>query len=407
MERTSNRDAVLDDFVRVSGSWNRPRPVRSDLNEKTMRPTLRDRFFQLDPVVVGLGTGLLILGLAMLMSATGPVAFQRTGDSLYLVKRQLMLGVLPGIVLFFFFALVDYRVWKRYAIFAFGAAVILLLCVYLPGIGARVGGSLSWISIGGLRFQPSEIVKFGFLIYLAAWLSGRSPTALRDWRESLIPFGGALGVIVLLLVLQPDTGSMAVIAGMSVLLYTVAGAPLLWFAGMLSVGAGLFWLLLKFSPYRAARFMTFLRPELDPKGIGYHINQAILAVASGGWLGVGFGKSRQKFLYLPEVEADSIFAVMAEEMGFVITLLILCAYVAFVWRCFKIAKNGKDRFGSLLAAGIGIWFSIQAGLNVGSMVGLLPITGVTLPFVSHGGTSLAVTLAAVGLVAGIPRVSRL
>lgn len=372
-----------------------------------MRLSLRDRLLQLDPVMVGLGAGLLILGISMLMSATGAVAFQRTGDSLYLVKRQLMLGVLPGAFLFLFFALVDYRVWKKYAAIALGGCVVLLLAVYLPGIGARVGGSLSWISIGGFRFQPSELVKLGFLIYLAAWLSGRTATVLRDWRESLVPFGAALGIIVFLLVLQPDTGSMAVIAGTSVLLYLVAGAPLLWFAGLLSFGAGLFWLLIKFSPYRAARFMTFLRPELDPQGIGYHINQAILAVASGGWLGVGFGKSRQKFLYLPEVEADSIFAVMAEEMGFVITLLILCAFAALIYRCFKIARESKDRFGAFLAAGVGIWFSIQAGLNVGSMVGLLPITGVTLPFVSHGGTSLAVTLAAVGLVAGIPRTSRL
>ncbi len=368
-----------------------------------MRLTLSDRFRQLDPVVVGLGVGLLILGLAMLMSATGPVAISRTGDSLYLVKRQLLLGVLPGAFLFVFFALVDYRIWKKYAFFALAGSVLLLLLVYVPGLGARVGGSLSWLSIGGLRFQPSELVKLGFLIYLAAWLSSRSVASLKDWRESLVPFGGALGLIVLLLIIQPDTGSMAVIAGTSVLLYMVAGAPILWFAGLLSLGAGLFWLLIKFSPYRAARFMTFLRPELDPQGIGYHINQAMLAVASGGWLGAGYGKSRQKYLYLPEVEADSIFAVMAEEMGFVITLIILCMYAALVWRCFKNARDSKDRFGAYLLAGIGIWFGLQAGLNIGSMIGLLPITGVTLPFISHGGTSLAITMAALGLAAGIPK----
>ncbi|MCC6563719.1 putative lipid II flippase FtsW [Candidatus Uhrbacteria bacterium] len=368
-----------------------------------MRLSLSDRFRQLDPVVVGLGVGLLILGLAMLMSATGPVAIQRTGDSLYLVKRQLLLGVLPGSFLFLFFALVDYRIWKKYAFFALAGSVILLLLVYVPGLGVRVGGSLSWLSVGGFRFQPSELVKMGFLIYLAAWLSSRSVASLRDWRESLVPFGGALGLIVLLLILQPDTGSMAVIAGTSVLLYMVAGAPLLWFAGLLTFGAGLFWLLIKFSPYRAARFMTFLRPELDPQGIGYHINQAMLAVASGGWLGTGYGKSRQKFLYLPEVEADSIFAVMAEEMGFVITLIILTAFAALVWRCFKNARDTKDRFGAYLSAGIGIWLALQAGLNIGSMIGLLPITGVTLPFVSHGGTSLAITMGMLGLAAGIPK----
>lgn len=371
-----------------------------------MRLSLSDRLRQLDPIIVGVSLGLLILGLAVLTSATGAVAVQRTGDSLYLVKRQLMLGVLPGSFLFLFLALVDYRVWKRYAFFILVGAFVLLLLVYVPGVGERVGGSLSWITIAGLRFQPSELVKLGFLIYLAAWFSSRSQTLLRDWRESLVPFAGTLGALVLLLVIQPDTGSMTVIAGTAVLLYLVAGAPITWFVGMVTVGAGLLWILIKTSPYRAARFMTFLRPELDPKGIGYHINQAILAVASGGWLGLGYGKSRQKYLYLPEVEADSIFAVMAEEMGFVITLLILCAYGALVWRCFVIARQSKDRFGAYLAAGVGIWIAIQAGLNVGSMIGILPITGVTLPFISHGGTSLAVMLAAVGLVAGIPKNAR-
>ncbi|MCR4256548.1 MAG: putative lipid II flippase FtsW [Candidatus Uhrbacteria bacterium] len=376
-----------------------PWSIKSEL----MRLSLSDRLRQLDPIIVGVSFGFLILGLAVLTSATAAVAVQRTGDSLYLVKRQLMLGVLPGSFLFVFLALVDYRIWKRYAFFILVGAFVLLLLVYVPGVGERVGGSLSWITIAGLRFQPSELVKLGFLIYLAAWFSSRSQTLLRDWRESLVPFVGTLGAIVLLLVIQPDTGSMTVIAGTAVLLYLVAGAPITWFVGMVSVGAGLLWILIKTSPYRAARFMTFLRPELDPKGIGYHINQAILAVASGGWLGLGYGKSRQKYLYLPEVEADSIFAVMAEEMGFVITLLILCAYGVLVWRCFVIARRSKDRFGAYLAAGIGMWVALQVGLNVGSMIGILPITGVTLPFISHGGTSLAVMLASVGLVAGIPK----
>src|SRR6185369_12472829 len=275
-----------------------------------------------------------------------------------------------------------------------------------PGIGQTVGGSRSWIGIGSFLFQPSEIVKLSFLVYLAAWLSERKPDALRDIHQGLIPFLSTLGILVLLLVLQPDTGSTAVIAGTAGMLFLMAGAPITWFAGMAAVGFGGLWLLIKTSPYRMARFMTFLHPELDPKGVGYHINQAILAVASGGWFGVGFGKSRQKFLYLPEVEADSIFAIIAEELGLVFTIAFLATFAALVWRCFSIAAKSKDRFGSFLAAGVGIWLSIQACLNIGSMVGLVPITGVTLPFVSHGGTSLAVLLAAMGLVAGIPRHSQ-
>ncbi|MCE9586085.1 putative lipid II flippase FtsW [Candidatus Uhrbacteria bacterium] len=370
-----------------------------------MRLTLRQRLLALDPVLVGLALGLTLLGLAVLMSATGPVAFQRYDDSLFFVKRQLLQGVLPGMTMFLFFAFIDYRIWKRLAFPALVATFGLLLLPYIPGIGVEVGGSHSWAAFGPLRFQPSEIVKFTFLIYLAAWFSGRTPERMRDWHE-LIPFGGALGAVCLLLIAQPDTGTTAVIAGMSLFLYVFSGAPMVWFIGMSAGGAAIIAMLIKFSPYRAARFMTFLHPELDPQGIGYHINQAILAVGSGGFLGLGFGKSRQKYLYLPEVEADSIFAVMAEELGFFLTMIVLLLFVAFVWRCFVISRKSKDRFGSLLAAGFGCWIAVQAWMNIASMIGLMPITGVTLPFISHGGTSLTILLAASGLVAGITRTNR-
>jgi len=369
-----------------------------------MKQTLRERLLSLDPIFVGLVFGLTIFGLAMLMSATGPIAYQRAGDSLYYVKRQLLQGVLPGATLFLLFALFDYRVWKRWAFPALIASFVCLFLPYIPGIGIEVGGSHSWAMIAGIRFQPSEIVKLTFLMYLAAWFSERSAERMRDWHE-LVPFAGVLGAICLLLIAQPDTGTMAVIAGMSLFLYVFSGAPLIWFALMSLAGAGVVTLLIKISPYRAARFMTFMHPELDPQGIGYHINQAILAVASGGFLGLGFGKSRQKFLYLPEVEADSIFAVMAEELGFFLTLLVLCAFAVLVWRCFVIART-SDRYGALLAAGLGSWIGIQAWMNIASMIGLMPITGVTLPFISHGGTSLTILLAASGLIASISRTHR-
>lgn len=370
-----------------------------------MKQTLRQRLLSIDPLFVGLVFGLTLFGLAMLMSATGPVAYARASDSLYYVKRQLLQGVLPGTTLFLLFALLDYRIWKRLAFPSLIASFVCLFLPYIPGIGIEVGGSHSWAIIAGIRFQPSEIVKFTFLLYLAAWFAERSAERMRDWHE-LVPFIGVLGAICLLLIAQPDTGTMAVIAGTSLFLYVFSGAPLIWFALMGLVGAGVVALLIKISPYRAARFMTFMHPELDPQGIGYHINQAILAVASGGFLGLGFGKSRQKFLYLPEVEADSIFAVMAEELGFFITIIILFLFAALVWRCFKIARS-SDRYGALLAAGFGSWIGIQTWMNIASMIGLMPITGVTLPFVSHGGTSLTVLLAAAGLIASVSRSQKL
>mgnify|MGYP000732669551 CR=1 FL=1 len=370
-----------------------------------MRLTLRQRLLSLDPVITGLALGLSVLGLAVLMSATGPVAFQRYGDSLFFVKRQLLQGILPGTTLFLLFALIDYRLWKRLAFPAFVVSIILLLLPYIPGIGVEVGGSHSWAAFGPLRFQPSEVVKLTFLVYIAAWFASRTPERMRDWHE-LVPFVGSLALVCAMLIGQPDTGTTAVIAGTSLFLYVFSGAPMVWFLLMSGIGAATVFLLIKISPYRAARFMTFLHPELDPQGIGYHINQAILAVGSGGFLGLGFGKSRQKYLYLPEVEADSIFAVMAEELGFFLTMVVMALFVALVWRCFVIAKRTPDRFGSMLAAGFGCWIGIQAWMNIASMIGLMPITGVTLPFISHGGTSLTILLAGAGLVAGISRTDK-
>ncbi len=370
-----------------------------------MSLSFRQRLTSFDLVLSGLVLVLVVIGLAVLMSATGPVAFQRYADSLFFVKRQLLQGVLFGSFFFFLFAFIDYRIWKRFAFPLFVTSIVLLLLPYIPGIGVEVGGSHSWAAFGSLRFQPSEIVKLTFLIYLAAWFSSRTPERMRDWHE-IVPFVGSLGIICLMLVLQPDTGTMAVVAAMALLMFVYSGAPLIFPLGMFGAGSAVIAMFIKFSPYRAARYMAFLHPELDPQGIGYHINQAILAVGSGGFLGLGFGKSRQKFLFLPEVEADSIFAVMAEELGFFLTVAVLAIFSAIVWRCFFIAGQSRDRFGSFLAVGLGSWIGVQAWMNIASMIGLMPITGVTLPFISHGGTSLAILLAAVGLVAGVSRMNR-
>lgn len=359
------------------------------------------RLRSLDPVIVTLTFVLTAFGLAMLLSATGPTAVARAGDSLYFVKRQLLTGVLPGLAAFLFFSLIDYRRWRFFAFAALILSLVLLVAVYLPGIGVTLNGARGWIKIGVFQFQPSELVKFTFLIYLAAWLEKRREAA-HDLQNGLVPFLAALGAVMALLVLQPDTGSMTVIVAVALTLYFLAGAPVAWLAALSALGAGALALLLKISPYRAARFTTFLHPELDPKGIGYHINQAMLAIGSGGWLGLGYGNSRQKFLYLPEVEADSISAVMGEELGFVFMLLLIIVFGILVARCFKIARAAPDRFGGFLAAGIGTLVAVEALMNVASMSGIMPMTGITLPFISHGGTALSVALAAMGLVAGIP-----
>ena len=361
-----------------------------------------DRLRSLDPTIVGLTAGLLVIGLLMLFSATVAVGVQRAGDSLFFVKSQLFKGVIPGIFAFLVAALVDYRVWRKWAFFALIASIILLILVYVPGVGILLNGARGWIRIAGFQFQPSELVKVTFIIYLAAWLANHKGDEAHKLETGLVPFLLALGSVMFLLILQPDTGSMMVIVGTSLTMYFLSGAPVSWFVVLCALGSGLLAMLIKLSPYRAARFMVFLRPELDPKGIGYHINQAVLAIGSGGWLGLGYGQSRQKYLYLPEVESDSIVAIIAEELGFIAICILVFLFCALIWRCFSIARESKDPFATYLAAGIGMMLAIQCVMNIGSMTGLLPITGVTLPFISHGGSAMVMILGAMGLVAGIP-----
>jgi cell division protein FtsW len=346
---------------------------------------------------------LLIAGMVMLMSATAATSVKHGGSAFYFIEHQLTDGVLPGLVLFLIFGLVDYRTWKRFALPALGLSIGALLLVYIPGIGQMRGGSRSWIGLGSFGFQPSELVKLSFLIYVSAWLAAKKGAGAHSLQDGLVPFLLALGSVMLLLILQPDTGSMAVIVGTALALYFVSGAPVSWFLFLCAAGAGIVGLLIRTSPYRAARFMTFMHPELDPLGKGYQINQALLAIGSGGFWGVGYGESRQKFLYLPEVESDSISAIMGEELGFIGIVIFLSLFSLLVWRAIMIAREARDPFGMYLAAGIAAMLSIQLFLNVGSMAGLVPITGVTLPFFSHGGSAMTILLGTIGLLAAIPR----
>lgn len=339
----------------------------------------------------------------MLMSATSAVSVKYGSGPFYFVRRQILSGVLPGMVLFFFFGLIDYRRWKQFALGALILSIVALLMVYIPGVGQVRGGARSWIGIGSLGFQPSELVKLSFLIYVSAWLATRKGSDAHTIQEGLIPFLGTVGTVMLLLILQPDTGSMAVIVGTALALYFVSGAPISWFLFLCAAGAGIMGLLIRTSPYRAARFLTFMHPELDPLGKGYQINQALLAIGSGGFWGVGYGESRQKFLYLPEVESDSISAIMAEELGFIGIAIFLVLYSLLIWRAITIAREARDPFGMYLAAGVAAMLTIQLFLNVGSMAGIVPITGVTLPFVSHGGSAMTILLGMIGLLAAIPR----
>ncbi|MFA5047771.1 MAG: putative lipid II flippase FtsW [Patescibacteria group bacterium] len=358
---------------------------------------------QVDWHLIGAIWILVIFGLIMLASAGVAVGWQKFGDIYWHLKHQLVFGLLPGLVLFIILSKIDYHYWKKIAAPLLFISIGLLVLVFIPGIGAKWGTSHSWINIFGLSVQPSEIVKLTFLLYLSAWLSSKQEHHIKDLSYGFIPFVFILGVIAVLNILEPDTGTMIIITAMSLLVYFVAGGSL-WHLTWLSLfGAGGLALVVKLSPYRAARLTTFLHPELDPKGIGYHINQALLAVGSGGFFGRGYGHSLQKFAYLPEVTGDSIFAVVSEELGFVLTAIVVIIFGYIAIRGMKLANRCQDQFGKLLVVGIIVWFLVQAFFNIGAVIGILPLTGVPLPFISYGGTALMMCLAATGILANISK----
>jgi len=353
---------------------------------------------------------LLVFGLIILSSASSVAGFEKFGDPYYFVKRQLLYGILIGVPSMWVLSRIDYHIWKRYAFPIVVANIILLVMILVPGIGVELLGARRWVSIGGILFQPSELIKLSFLLYLGVWLEARGKE-LYDPSTGFGPFMIMITFLVLMIAgVQKDLGTMVVIGVIAVSAYFVAGAP--WkHLGIIfaSAVAGLFFLI-KLLPifipsfeYRAHRLTVFLNPDVDPLGIGFHINQALLAIGSGGILGLGLGHSRQKFNYLPEVMTDSIFAVLAEEMGFVVAIVVVALYLAIMLQGYKIAKTAPDPFGKIVAIGITTWISFQAIINIMAMLSLVPLTGIPLPFISYGSTSTATLLIAVGILINISR----
>ncbi len=346
---------------------------------------------------------LTIFGLLMIFSAGVSLGWQKFGDSYWFVKHQILFGLLPGLVFFIIFSKIDYFKLKSLAGPMLFGSIILLILVYIPGIGAEYGTARSWINFFGFSVQPSEIVKLTFLIYLVAWLSEKGEKRIKDLHQGFLPFIIVLFIVIALIAGQPDTGSMSIIVLTSLVVFFIAGGSLIHLSWLSAVGVIGLGLVIKFSSYRTERWTTFLHPELDPQGIGYHINQALLAVGSGGFLGLGFGHSRQKFAYLPESAGDSIFAIIAEELGFIVAAALVVIFIILMLRVFKIAQRCREPFGKLLAIGIISWFIIQAFINIGAIIGILPLTGVPLPFISYGGTALMTCLAAAGILVNISR----
>lgn len=347
---------------------------------------------------------LVVFGLFALASASSVYSLQRYGNTYYVVLRQLLVGGVPGLFLGALFFTVDYHRWQRYRWWWLALTLGLLAAVFMPGVGQVKNGARSWLGIGALSFQPAEVVKLTALIFLAAWLADTGYHAVQEWRRGFLPFVAFAGVTTALIALQPDLGTLLVVAVILAVMYFAAGAAVVHVASLGGAAAiGLVSLLLGGGGYRLQRLLVFLNPGLDPQGAGYHIAQAYLAIGSGGWFGRGFGKSHQKFSYLPEVSADSIFAIIAEELGFVAAVALVALIALMVLRALRVAKRAPDPFGRFLAVGIATWFGFQSFLNIAVMVGLAPLTGLPLPLVSAGGTAMATNLAAAGLLLAISR----
>lgn len=356
-----------------------------------------------DYVFVILAGLLVIVGAVFLASASSALGFQKFNDSYYYIKHQLFYGLIPGLIVCYFLSNLPYQRLKAWALGALLISLVLLLAVFIPGLGLNYGGASRWVHLGSFVIQPSELVKITFILYLAAWFSGRETAEINSITKGVLPFLLTVGLVTGLIILQPDLGTASVILAASFLIYISAGAKVSHLATLGGVGLSFLWLLIKFVPYRASRLMVFLHPEFDPQGVGYHINQALLAVGSGGLFGVGLGYSRQKYQYLPEVTGDSIFAVIAEEMGFVFSVLFIFLIVAWLWRGFKVISKAPDSFGRYLGLGILSWLGWQTFINMASMLNILPLTGVPLPFVSAGGSALVTALSGLGILINISR----
>jgi cell division protein FtsW len=291
---------------------------------------------------------------------------------------------------------VNYKVWHLSAIPILMGTLCLLLAVFLPVIGVRVMGASRWINLGFTTIQPSEFAKLAVVIYLSAWFSNKE-------KDRLMSFIVFLGATVGLVFLQPDMGTGIILMVTSLCLYIVSGAPMKQLVKIIPITLIGVVMLAVVAPYRVARLTTFLNPDSDPLGSSYQIRQATIAIGSGGLGGVGFGKSRQKYEYLPEANTDAIFAVIAEELGFIGSSAVVLVYFLIVWRTLKIVRNVPDRFARLFAIGVTAWFGFQSGINVGAIVSILPLTGVPLPFISYGGSSMVVLFIAFGIVLNISR----
>jgi len=345
---------------------------------------------------------LSVLGLVILSSASAIIAHKNFGSNDFYFWRQL--GHLSiGLILWIIAYNVPYLVYKKPSPYIYGASILALFLVFIPGIGADYGTSASWIDIPFLpSIQPAEYSKLTMILYLA-FLCERKKDQIKDLMNGLMPLVMVVALTVVLLILQPDYGTTLIICFIAFSIIFIAGAERLHLLGGFIMGALMAIIVASNKQYIYNRFTAFLDPFADSLGTGYHIIQSLIAVGSGGFWGKGFGNSRQKFEYIPEAQGDSIFAIASEELGFIRVVPLVLIFLVIAWHGFRIAQKTDDKYGKYLATGITSWLTFQAFINVMVVLAMFPTTGITLPFISYGGSSLIVSFYAVGILMNISK----
>lgn len=345
---------------------------------------------------------LSLLGFLIFISASLGVTAQDSTKFSSRVINQLVLGLVFGGIFAFIVSKIKFTFWKQYSLWIFIISTILTLLVFIPGIGLEAGGAKRWLILGPLSFQPSELLKIATILYFATWLSNVKKE-VQTIKYGLLPLLILMSIAGIILLLQPDTDTFVVLSVSLLSMYLVAGGKwkhilLIGLIGIIGLAG-----LVTVRPYLKDRVMTFINPASNPLDSGYQIQQSLIAIGSGGITGRGFGQSLQKFNFLPEPTGDSIFAVYAEEFGFIGAITLIFLFMAFFWRGLKIASNSKDTFGGLVVVGLVILVVTQAFVNISAMLGIIPLSGLPLTFVSHGGTSLFITLVSMGIVLNISK----
>ncbi len=348
---------------------------------------------------------LIVVGFLIFSSASLGLLAREGARFSSVALNQVLFGIVGGCTALFFASLIHYRWWRQYAFYIFLFTFFLTLAVFLPKIGFSHNGATRWIQLGSFTFQPAELLKIGFVIYTATWLSGMK-AHIHEFLRGTLLFIGLITLVGIPLLLQPDTDTFLIMVAAAIAMFIVAGGRVRDVALMGCAGVLLIAILVFTRPYIKDRIMTFINPTLDPQGSGYQIKQSLIAIGSGGMAGRGFGQSIQKFEYLPEPIGDSIFAVYAEEFGFVGSTILILVFVGWGMRGYRVATHAPDLFGMLLVVGIVTIVCAQVFLNIAAMLAIAPLSGLPLPFISHGGTALFMTLAAVGIVLSVSRYQR-